>query len=133
MSLPSICIVTAAKRVSANRVWEAMGRGENTFARKLCAADENATDETPATHYLMADSSSSESDVHAWQAMADGALPAISGFWGEDGIINAASAQDAVSAANLQVYSASGSVVPTEHAAGILASRGLMLVPDPPL
>jgi hypothetical protein len=133
MSLPSICIVTAAAKDDANLVWLAMGRGPNTFTRKLCAIDEGVTWETTPTHYLMADSSSSESDVAAWQAMANGDLPQIEGVWGEDDVIDAASAMEATSAANLQVYSASGDVIPTEHAAGILGSRNLMLVPDPPL
>lgn len=131
MSLPVICVVTAAAKDNANLVWAAMGRGPNTFSRKLCAVSGSATDATPATHYLMADSSASEADVHAWQAMAAGDLPQIDGIWGEDGVINAASAHDAVSASNLQVYSASGDVAPTEHAVGILASREMMFVPDP--
>lgn len=130
MTLPSICVVTAAAKDDANLVWAAMGRGPNTFTRKLCADEPGVTSETPATHYLMADSSSEESDVHAWQAMANGDLPAISGIWGEDGVIDAASAQAAVSGTNLQVYSASGDVTPVDHMNGILASRGLMLVPE---
>jgi len=133
MSLPSICIVTAEAVVDARLVWLAMGRGPNSFIRKLCAIDPEATWETTPTHYLMSDVSSSESDVAAWQAMANGDLPEIEGVWGEDDVISAAAAMAATSAANLQVYSASGDVIPTDHAAGILGSRGLMLVPDPPL
>ena len=37
MSLPAICIVTAAAKDNANLVWAAMGRGPYTFSRKLCA------------------------------------------------------------------------------------------------
>lgn len=130
MTLPVICVVTAAAKDNANLVWAAMGRGPNTFTRKLCAIDPGVTSDTPATHYLMADSSTEESDVQAFQAMAGGDLPAISGIWGEDGVIDAAAAQAATSGTNLQVYSASGDVAPVDHMNGILQSRALMLVPD---
>lgn len=130
-NLPAICVCTAAARENVNKVWEAMGRGPGTFSRKL-TDDPNATTESPATHYLMSDASASDEDVAEWQAMANGDLPDIGiNVWGQDGIIDAAAAQEAISGANLQVYSASGDVIPTEHAAGILASRGLRFVPDP--
>lgn len=129
MTLPVICIITASARDDANRVWDAMGRGPATFTRKLCD-DANATPETEPTHYVMADSSSEEEDVYAWQRMSNGDLPQITGVWGEDGVIDAAAAQAAVSAANLQVYAASGNVTPMEHLTGILSGRELYLVPD---
>lgn len=131
MNLPSICICTAAAKANVNRVWEAMGRGPGTFSRKLCAVGPGATWETKATHYLMSDASTDDGDIAEWQAMSNGDLPAIAGVWGADGVIGAADAQAAVSGANLQVYSASGDVLPTEHAEGVLSGRGLMFVPDP--
>jgi hypothetical protein len=131
MSLPVICIVTAAKKTDANLVWQAMDRGPETFTRKLCAIGEGVTPETPPTHYLMSDTSSTESDVAIWQGMANGDLPPISGIWGVNGVISAANAMTATNGANLQVYSASGDVIPVDHAAGILASRDLRFVPDP--
>ena len=131
MILPSICIITAASKDNANLVWAAMGRGPNTFTRKLCE-DANATSDTPPTHYLMADSSSEASDVAAWQAMANGDLPPVpeGTVWGEDGVISAADAMAATSASNLQVYSASGDVTPVDHMNGILLGRSLYVVPD---
>lgn len=131
-NLPAVCIVTDAARDNANLVWKAMGRGPDTFSRAVCAVDPEATPATPATHWLMADGSADSSDVAAWQAMAHGDLPQIEGIWGEDEVIDAAAAQEAVSAANLQVYSASGDVVPLSHIAGIFVGRGLQFVPDDP-
>jgi hypothetical protein len=133
MKLPVICIVTAAAKAGADAVWEAWGRGPNTFVRGLCAIDPDATWETPPTHYLMADSSTEESEVAIMQAMANGDLPPISGVWGVAGVVSAAVALASITAANLQVYSASGDVVPVDHMNGILAGRGLQTVPYPPI
>ena len=129
MYLPSIAIVTAAAKDNANLVWAAMGRGPENFSEKLCAIDSGATHETPATHYVMSDASSLDSDVAEWQRMANGDLPAISGQWGQNGVIDSAAATEAVNAANLQVYSASGDVSPEAHKNSILAGRGLQVVP----
>lgn len=132
-NLPVIAVCTAAARENVNLVWEAMSRGPGTFSRKL-TSEASPIPTSPATHYLMSDASATESDVAEWQAMASGDLPDIgTNSWGVDGIISSADAQAAISAANLQVYSASGDVIPTEHAAGILASHGLQFVPDPEL
>lgn len=125
---PVVCIVTAAAKVDADLVWLAMGRGPNTFDRKL-TTDPAATPSSPATHWLTADSSSLVSDVAAWQALANGDLPQISGVWGVDEVISAEDAMAATSGANLQVYSASGDVEPLDHCNAILASRGLYWVP----
>ena len=135
MALPSICIVTAAQRDNANAVWEARGRGPNNFSRKLCELDPGATYETPATHYLIADSSTTQEEVAIMMSFQDGDLPPLPDgtVWGEEGIISAADAMTAINGANMQVYAASGDVAPVDHAAGILSSRDLMLVPDPPL
>lgn len=131
MTLPAICICTAAAQTNVNKVWEAMGRGPGTFSRRL-TDDPNPTISSTVTHYLMSDTSASEADVAEWQAMASGDLPDIGmNQWGQEGIISSVDAQAAINGANLQVYSASGDVIPTDHAAGILASRGLSFVPDP--
>ena len=130
MSLPAICVCTAAVRTNVNLVWEAMGRGPGTFSRKL-TDEASPTPESPATHYLMSDTSATEADVAEWQAMASGDLPNIGqNQWGQNGIISSVDAQEATSGANLQVYSASGDVIPIDHANGILASRGLKFVPE---
>lgn len=125
---PVVCVVTNAAKTDANLVWAAMGRGPNTFIRKL-TTENPPTLSSPVTHWLMADSSSLVADVMAWQALANGDLPQISGVWGESGIIDASSATTATNGANLQVYSASGNVQPLDHCNAILASRGLYWVP----
>ena len=135
MSLPSICICKAEVVDDVNAVWEARGRGPNNFSRKLCAVDPLATDQTPATHYLVADSSTSYEEVQVMHGFANNQLPPLPEgvYWGVDGIISSEDAQIALNGTNLQVYSASGDVAPVDHANGILESRGLQFVPDPPL
>lgn len=135
MTLPNIAVVAAAVKDNANAVLEAWGRGPNTFSRKLCAKSDTATYETPPTHYMCADSSTTDSDVAIMQGFANGDLPPLPDgtVWGESGVVSAADAMTAISGANLQVYSASGDVVPLDHANAVLASRNLMFVPDPPL
>lgn len=126
---PVICIIAAAAKTNANLVWAAMDRGPDTFSVPL-TSDPAPTTESVVSHYLMADSSTTVEDVQAWQAMANGDLPQINGTWGENGVISAADAQEATSATNLQVYSASGDVTPVQHMLGILAGRGLHKMPE---
>lgn len=130
MALPSICIITAAAKDDANRVWSAMGRGPENFGVPL-TNQIPAVIGSPITHYVSADSSSQASDVAAWQAMQNGDLPPVPPgvVWGENGVIDAASAMAAVTGENLQVYSASGNVTPVEHLNGILQGRALSLIP----
>jgi hypothetical protein len=97
-------------------------------SRKL-TTDAVPTTSSVVTHYLFADSSTSPADVAIFQSMANGDLPPITGVWGADGVITGADALAAINAVNLQVYSASGNVVPLDHANPILASRGLSFVP----
>ncbi|MGE0211815.1 MAG: hypothetical protein AB7S41_08990 [Parvibaculaceae bacterium] len=129
MNLPSLVIITAAKRVDANRVWDAMGRGPNTFIRRL-TDDPSPTSESEVTHYCMFDTSALDSDVADWQAMTNGDLPPIAGTWGADGVIDAADAQAAVAGSQMQVYSAAGDVTPLEYVESVIAGRGLSFVPD---
>lgn len=126
---PIIAIVTAAAMTDANLVWQAWGKGPGTFSRRL-TDDPNPTTQSVVTHYLTADSSTSVEDVQVIQGFANGDLPPIMGAWGEDGVVGAAAALIAINGANLQCYSASGDVVPLDHANAILASRSLAFVPD---
>jgi hypothetical protein len=135
-SLPTIVICTAATRDDINLVWEAMGRGPNNISRKMCAIDPLATFETPPTHYMMQDMSATDTDVIIWQGLCSGDLPPISGVWGEEGIIEAATAQAACSGGNMQVYSAAGletSQQATEWRDGTFLGVGLQFVPDEPI
>lgn len=129
MTQPIVCIVKAADKTSANLVWDAWGKGPDTFSRRL-TDDPAPTTSSTVTHYLMADSSTSVEDVQIIQSFASGQLPPIAGLWGQDGVIEAADAQQAIDGDSLQCYSASGNVEPVDHVAAILASRGLSYVPD---
>jgi len=126
---PIVCLIKATDRDNANLVWAAWGKGPETFSREL-TTDASPTTSSPVTHYLMADSSTSVEDVQIIQSFANGQLPPILGLWGQDGVIDAADAQQAVDGDSLQCYSASGNVTPLDHCNAILASRGLKWVPD---
>lgn len=134
MNLPRIAIVTAAAYTDVNRICQAMGLGTAYFTRKLCAIDENATFETPPTHWMVQDMSAQSSEQDMWQGMAQEAdLPPISGVWGEDGVISAQDAQAALAFGNLKVDTTAGEDNPTAWRDGILLGRGLMFVPDEPI
>jgi len=127
---PCVGIVKAADKDNANLVWNAWGKGPNTFSRRL-TTDAVPTMSSTVTHYLFADSSSSVEDVQVIQGFANGDLPPIMDTWGVDGVISAADALAAIDGDSLQCYSASGSVTPLDHCNAILDSRGLKWVPDP--
>jgi hypothetical protein len=133
MNLPYIAIVTDAKRVDLNRVFDAMGYGPETFIRKCCAPDPSATTATPPTHWLSSNASASDALVATLQAMTAGDLPALPDgvVWGENGVITAADAMAASNGSALHVYSAAGQIEPAQHAAAVLVSEGLQYVPDP--
>lgn len=134
MRLPSVCIVTDAARDNANRVWIAMGKAtpdsDPSFIRKL-TTDQAPTPDAPVTHWLLSDTSTLDSDIAILQAFSAGILPPLpeGSSWGEAGTISAEDAVAAISASNLQIYSAAGDVEPMEHVNGILLGRGLSLVP----
>lgn len=135
MNLPYIAIVTDAQKTNLNLVFAAMGEGPETFTRKCCAIDPNATHETPPTHWLTSAAAATDSDVAMLQAMTEGNLPALPEgvVWGEDGVISAADAMAASDGSVFHVYSAAGDIEPADHAAAVLASEGLQFVPSMPL
>jgi len=127
---PVIAVAAAATIVKTRKVWEAQGLGSEAFMRRL-TDDPNPTPSSTVTHYMMSDDSCTVEMVAAWQRFATGGLPEVTGVWGQNGVISAADAMEGTNAANLQVYSASGDVVPLDHANAVLASRNLSFVPDP--
>lgn len=133
MALGIVCIVTDAQKTNLNRVFAARGRGPETFTRKLCGIDPNATISTPPTHWLMSDAGSTQDELNMLTAMTQGDLPLVpqGTVWGENGVISASEAMAATDGTVLQVYSAAGDVDPEAHAAAILAGRGLQLAPTP--
>lgn len=128
---PCVGIVKAADKTNANLVWNAWGKGPDTFSRRL-TTDASPTPSSTVTHYLFADSSTSVEDVQIIQGFANGDLPPLpmGVAWGVDGVIAAAAALTAIDGDSLQCYSASGNVAPIDHCNAILASRGLKWVPD---
>jgi len=135
MILPAICIVTDAQKTNINLVFAAMGFGPETFTRKLCAPTPTPTWQTAPTHWLMSAAGATDTDVATWQAMTAGNLPPLPEgvVWGADGVISAADAMAATDGAVFHVYSAAGDIEPTEHAAAVLQSEGLVFVPDMPI
>jgi hypothetical protein len=65
----------------------------------------------------------------AWRAMASrNDLPAITGVWGENGVISAADAQAAMS--GLSVHSVAG-VIPSDWTDSVLAGHNYEFEPQP--
>lgn len=128
---PCVGIVKAADKINANLVWNAWGKGPDTFSRKL-TTDAVPTTSSTVTHYLFADSSTSVGDVQIIQGFANGDLPPLPNgvAWGINGVISAAAGLAAIDGDSLQCYSASGDVQPLDHCNAILASRALNWVPD---
>lgn len=135
MTIGIVCLVTDAKKVDINLVFAARGLGPETFSRKVCAIDPEATDATPPTHWLMSMANGNAEELAILQAMTEGDLPPLPEYvvWGEDGVISAQAAMAATDGAVFQVYSCAGDVEPVDHVAAVLASRSLQYVPDPPL
>lgn len=133
MALGIVCIVTDAQKTNINLVFAARGHGPETFTRKLCAVDPNATPSTPPTHWLMSNAAGSQEELNVLTAMTEGDLPPVPEgvIWGENGVIPASDAMAATDGAVFQVYSAAGDVEPVDHVAAVLASRGLQYVPEP--
>jgi len=138
--LPCAIIVKDAFKADAEAVMTAYRGMPVEFIRAVIASDTvNPTSSTPPTHWLMFDASTSYDNVSVYLAFADNDLPPLadpSAVWGQDDLIDAAAAMTAVNATNMQVYAASGDVVPTEFIegqngeGGLLRGRGLMYRPE---
>jgi len=135
-NVPAILICADAKHTDCNRTFDAIGRGPNTFSVALVAAsDDSATYQSPATHWLGQDMSATDELTSIWLAMTNGEMPAITGSWGEDGIISEVDAVAACTSGNLQVYSAGGLIDSAAAMAwrnAVLEGAGLKLRPDEP-
>ena len=133
-NLPTALIVTDAAKAHAETVLSLYRAAPIEFGRKVIPVDTvDPTPASPPTHWMLFDASSDSDHVTVYHGFAAGDLPPLPDgvVWGVDGVISAGDAMAAISGVNLQVYSVSGEVVPGDFAAGVLASRGLMLVPEP--
>ena len=126
-NIPCTMIVLTANVADMNRVFDAQGRGTNTFGRALVAA---GTTE-PVVARLAHDASGTPALEAEWRAMAsDRDLPAILGTWGVDGVISSSDAQAAM--AGVTIYSVGGIQETTmEWITGILSGRGYEYEPEP--
>lgn len=136
-AVPAILICAHAVKADCNLVWDATGRGPNTFSVPLVAADDTEADHTTTpTHWLAQDMSATADLAVIWLAVTDGDLPQINVVWGVDGVISAEDAMAACGGGNLQVYSAGGLVdgnAAVEWRNAILDGRNLKLRPDEPI
>jgi hypothetical protein len=126
-NIPCILIVTATHAADMSAVLEAQGRGPNTFTQGRRLVDVGST--SPVVARLTQDMSATATLEAAWRAMADdNDLPAITGVWGENGVISAADAQAAM--AGLSVHSVAG-VIPSDWTASVLAGHNYAFEPEP--
>lgn len=139
-NVPAILVIKDSKKANANLVFDAMGRGPATFSVPLVAADDDDADHTTTpTHWLAQDMSATDTLTTVWLAMTDGDLPQIGGVWGENGVISAQDAMDAMGGGKFQVYSAGGLDVDanpnaaTDWRESVLAGANLKRRPDAPL
>ena len=128
-TVPSIVICPQSQADKLSIVFDAMGRGPNSFTqgRALCAIDPDATPNTPATHRFIQDMSATVELEDLWRKMAAGeAMPQVN--WGETAGITESSAIAA--AASMTVISIAGQGAGSMNIDSILAGLGLQFVPS---
>lgn len=134
MTVNIIGIGKVAAVTNINLVLEAMGRGPNSLSRKATSTP-NPTWETAATHKYMSDQGVTGEFAAILLGFANGDLPPLPDgvVWGENGIISAADALEAITADNFAFASFNEAFTPGEQVTAALDALGLVVVPDPPL
>lgn len=130
--IPTIIIIQEADIPVWDQIGAAMGFGSGFDQfRTVCAqGDETYT----VTHRLTHASNFPEAEESTWRRMASAQdlPPLVNGsVWGEDGVIDAATAQDAMT--RLLVFSCAGSTDSITFCEGALHGLGLRYTPDPEL
>ena len=129
MAVPCIVLCPEAQAANLSKVFEAMGRGPNTFSsgRKVCAKSGSATSSTPPTHRLTQDNSATAELEDMWRKMAAGdAMPQV--IWADHGLTE----QEANAAAqSMTVQSVAGQEAQNVSAESFLDGLNLQFVPDP--
>lgn len=128
-NVPSIVICPEAQAEKLSIVFEAMGRGPDTFTqgRKVCVKSAGATSATPPTHRLIQDMSANVAIEDMWRKMAAGeAMPQV--VWAD--VPNITEATAVAAAASMTVYSVAGAMSDDLDAATILDGLGLQYVPE---
>lgn len=132
MSINIIGIATAGAVENVNRVLEAMGRGPGNISRKATTAPNPAWDAEP-THWFMSDQGVTPEFQSQILGFSNGDLPPLPDgvVWGEDGVISAADALEAISAANFAFAAFNDGFTPGEQVAAALDALGLHAIPFP--
>jgi hypothetical protein len=127
-----IAITTAANQTNINLVLEAMGRGPGSLAQPSSADPGVAWNGTP-THFYMSDQGAPQWLADAFLAFGDNNLPPLPEgvVWGEDGVISAADALEAIQPENFYFAQFVG-FEPSEQLAAALAAKGLHKFPPNP-
>ncbi len=133
MTVNIIGIGKVAAVTNINLVLEAMGRGPNSLSRKATSTP-NPTWETAATHKYMSDQGVTGEFAAILLGFANGDLPPLPDgvVWGENGIISAADALEAITADNFAFASFNEAFTPGEQVAAALDALGLAVIPDNP-
>lgn len=134
MTVNIIAIGAIAAVENINLVLEAMGRGPGSLSRPATSTP-NPTWETAPTHKYMSDQGVTSEFAAILHGFANGDLPPLPEgvVWGENGVISAADALAAISAANFAFASFNEAFTPGEQVQAALDALGLVQVPDPPL
>ncbi|WP_340645331.1 hypothetical protein [Phenylobacterium sp.] len=132
MSINIIGIATAAALTNVNLVLEAMGRGPGNITRKATTVADPAWDATP-THYFMSDQGVSAEFQAQLLGFSNGDLPPLPEgvVWGVDGVISAADALAAITAANFSFASFNDGFTPGAQVQAALDAKGLYVIPFP--
>lgn len=139
MKKPAIVICTASARTDANRLWNAMGRGPDTFIRRLATGTKQnpPASNAVATHYLMLDDSVFDYDVVRWEQIAIGDVPGLDDngntiLYGQNGQITQLEAITAGAGLAISTY-VKQTMTQTELEEwrdGLLAGRNQYFIPD---
>lgn len=132
MSINIIGIATPAALTNVNLVLEAMGRGPGSITRKATTVPAPAWDATP-THWWMSDQGVTAEFQAQLLGFSNGDLPPLPAgvVWGVDGVISAADALAAITAANFSFASFNDGFTPGAQVQAALGAKGLYVIPFP--
>jgi hypothetical protein len=124
---PYLLVSLDAHVVNARKVLDALGTGPAGLGRALVEIDEPSPNyNEPAVAWCQFDQSGDSEFVAKLNGLCGGALPAIDGYWGEEGVISSLDAQQAFMDEHSTVISAINVPVAQREATinGALAGLG---------
>lgn len=127
-----IAVTTAANQVNINLVLEAMGRGPGSLGQPV-STDPNVAWNGTATHFFMSDQGAPQWLADAFLAFGNNDLPQLPDgtVWGENGVISAADALQAINPSNFYFAQFVG-YEPAQQLQAALAAKGLHKFPQNP-